>query len=185
MRKARHGWASPQGPWPSTPFATTGLAVVLGLMAAAGLWLHVSQTPLGQERAPTLAVNPSVQVAPPGNGSPADERFRQGVLGTWQDFYHGKRTLAIRPDGTATMLVELSGWKARLFTPRLRLEMVWAVEDGKLKRRTVGGEPADKVEYVNRRAGDRCAETILQLTADRMLLLDQNGQQQYDWRRVR
>jgi hypothetical protein len=38
--------------------------------------------------------------------------LRQLVLGTWQDDYQGKRTLTVRPDGTATMLVEFDGWKA-------------------------------------------------------------------------
>lgn len=123
--------------------------------------------------------------AAPSLSIPTDRELREEIVGVWQDFYQGKRTMTLRADGSATMLVELSGWKARMFTRLLRLEMTWQIEGGKLHRRTVGGEPADKVEFVNRRVGDRCAEPILQLTEDRLVLLDQDGKQQYDWRRVK
>jgi len=107
------------------------------------------------------------------------------AVGTWQDFYEGKRTLTLRPDGTATMVVELTGLKARLFTRRLELDIVWSIEDGKMRRRTVGGRPADKVAFVNKMAGVAVAEQILELTADRMILLDQNETRRYSWQRVR
>ena len=114
-----------------------------------------------------------------------DENYQRLAVGTWQDFYHGKRTLTLRPDGTATMVVEFSGLKARLFTRRLQLQIVWSIKDGKMHRRTVGGTPADKVEFVNRRAGVQVAEPVVELSDGRMVLLDQNGSQQYRWRRVR
>jgi hypothetical protein len=114
-----------------------------------------------------------------------DENYQRLAVGTWQDFYHGKRTLTLRPDGTATMVVEFTGLKARLFTRRLTLQIVWSIQDGKMHRRTVGGTPADKVEFVNRRAGVQVAEPIVELTQEEMVLLDQNGSQQYRWHRVR
>jgi hypothetical protein len=113
-----------------------------------------------------------------------DENYRRLAAGTWQDFYHGKRTLTLKPDGTATMVVEFSGLKARLFTRRLTLQIVWSIEDGRMHRRTVGGSPADKVEFVNRRAGVQVAEPIVELTDEQMVLLDQDGSRQYRWRRV-
>jgi hypothetical protein len=33
--------------------------------------------------------------------------------------------------------------------------------------------------------GDRVDEPILELTQDRLLLLDENGKRKYDWQRVR
>lgn len=114
-----------------------------------------------------------------------DDNYQRLAVGTWQDFYHGKRTLTLRPDGTATMVVEFSGLKARLFTRRLELQIVWSIKDGKMHRRTVGGSPADKVEFVNRRAGVQVAEPIVELTDEHMVLVDQNGSPQYRWRRVR
>ncbi len=106
------------------------------------------------------------------------------VLGTWQDEYKGKRTMTIREDGTATMVVELEGITAALYASRLRFEMVWSIEAGRLKKRTVGGEPAGKVRLILKTMGDRVDEPILELTDQRLLLLDADGETQYDWRRV-
>lgn len=127
---------------------------------------------------------------PGSSGRPAapkpnpDERLRRLAVGTWRDFYQGKRTLTLHPDGTATMVVELTGYKARLFTPRLELDIAWSIEDGKMHRRTVGGRPANRVAFVNKRAGVAVAEQILALAEDRMILLDRNGSRKYTWRRV-
>ena len=115
----------------------------------------------------------------------SDDEVRRTVLGVWEDDYEGSRTLIVRPDGTATMVVEFDGWKARLFTPRLQIETTWTIERGQFNRQTVGGEPADKVEFVKNRVGDRASDRIVQVTADRMLLIDQDGETRYDWRRVR
>jgi hypothetical protein len=93
--------------------------------------------------------------------------------------------MTVRPDGTATMIVQLRGWKAALYATRLRFEMTWSIEQGRLKKHTTGGEPPGKVKTILRMMGDRVDERILELTADRLLLLDQDGKRQYDWRRVK
>jgi hypothetical protein len=113
-----------------------------------------------------------------------DERFRRLVVGTWQDDYQGKRTMTLREDGTGTMVVELEGVKAILFAPRLQFEMDWSVERGRLKKRTLRGEPAAQVQLILKTMGDRVDEPILELTEGRLLLLDKDGQTKYDWRRV-
>lgn len=162
-----------------------GCLLLLGL--AGYLATRPSSSPPPLPAAVPTAAEPAAHLgltAPPAVADPNRE-FRRLVIGTWQDFHHGKRTLIVRPDGTATMIVELSGWKARLFTPRLQLEIVWSVQDGKMHRRTVGGTPADKVEFVNRRAGVAVAEPIVELTPNRMVLRDQSGSQDYHWQRVR
>lgn len=113
-----------------------------------------------------------------------DARLRKLVVGTWADEYKGRRTMTIRPDGTATMIVELDGLKAMMFASRLRFDMVWSVEAGRLKKRTVGGEPPGRVRLILATMGDRVDEPILELTDRRLLLLDGDGQTKYDWRRV-
>ena len=114
-----------------------------------------------------------------------DERFRRLVVGTWEDNHEGKRTMTLKEDGTGTMLVELSGLKATLFADRLRFDMNWAVENGRVKEQTIGGEPARTVQAILKLMGDRVDELILELTQDRLLLLDKDGKTKYDWRRVR
>lgn len=120
-----------------------------------------------------------------GNAHQSADGMQKLVVGVWADDYQGKRTLTVRPDGTATMLVEFDGWKARMFTPRLRIETTWTIDEGRFNRQTVGGEPADKVEFVKRRVGDRASDKIVKVTADRMVLIDQDGETRYNWRRVR
>lgn len=112
-----------------------------------------------------------------------DERLRQLVVGTWHDDYQGRRTMTLRADGTGTMVVELTGVQAALFAPRLQFEMEWSIEDGRLKKQTLRGEPATQVQLILATMGDRVDEPILELTADRLLLLDKDGQTRYDWRR--
>ena len=114
-----------------------------------------------------------------------DQQFRRLAVGTWQDDYQGKRTMTLKDDGTGTMVVELDGLKAKLFAQRLEFEMVWSVDKGRLKKRTLKGEPAVTVELILKTMGDRVDEPILELTKDRLLLLDKDGKTKYDWRRVR
>jgi hypothetical protein len=130
---------------------------------------------------PAACWAPLVWAAPKADG---DQEFRQRIIGEWEDDYQGRRTMIVREDGTATMIVELSGWKAAVYARRLQFEMVWAIDNGRLKKRTTGGEPAGKVRTILKMMGDRVDEQILELSRERLLLLDQNGKRQYDWRRV-
>ncbi len=106
------------------------------------------------------------------------------VVGTWTDNYQGKRTMTLNEDGTGTMIVELSGMKARLFASELLFEMEWSVENGRLKKRTLRGEPAGRVALILKTMGDRVDEPILELTERQLVLLDKDGQTRYTWTRV-
>jgi hypothetical protein len=119
----------------------------------------------------------------PSAADARDAQLRRAAIGIWQDDYQGRRTKTLREDGTGTMLVELEGLRARLFAQRLVFEMVWSIEQGRLKKRTVKGEPAVQVQMILRSMGDRVDEQILELTDDRLLLLDKDGKTKYDWRR--
>lgn len=112
-----------------------------------------------------------------------EEKTRRLLLGVWHDNYKAKRTMTLNEDGTGTMLVELSGLQAVLFARELRFDMEWSLEDNVLKKRTVGGEPAGKVKAILSTMGDSAADVILELTEDRLLLLDKDGATRYDWRR--
>ena len=166
--------------------------VLAGLLtaAAAGLatwWYWPLDPPPEDWLAPTPSSGPTSRPTSGPTSGPAlsgDASFRQRVLGTWGDEYKGKRTMTIRPDGTATMVVELDGLKAMMFASRLQFEMVWSIENGRLKKRTVSGEPAAKVRLILKTMGDRVDEPILELTEERLLLLDADGETKYDWRRV-
>jgi hypothetical protein len=113
-----------------------------------------------------------------------DTQYRTLALGTWQDEYKGKRTMHLHEDGTGTMVVELSGLTAKLFASRLEFDMVWSIEDGRMKKQTVGGRPEVKVKAILAMMGDRVDEPILELSEERLLLLDGDGKTRYDWRRA-
>ena len=156
-----------------------GSAVALGiLLALAGWGLHIKM-----KRDPVILASIPLEKQDDSSEDP-QARLRRLVAGTWQDDYQGKRTMTLQPDGTGTMVVELNGFNAFLMGSRLRFDMTWSVEEGRLKKHTVGGEPAQKVQTILKMMGDRVDEPILELTEDRLRLLDGDGKTKYDWRRV-
>jgi hypothetical protein len=92
--------------------------------------------------------------------------------------------MTLHEDGSGIMIVELSGLQASLFARRLEFNMEWSVEDGRLKKRTIDGQPAGRVNMILKMMGDRVDEPILELTEERLLLLDKDGETRYDWRRT-
>jgi len=113
-----------------------------------------------------------------------DESRRRLLPGVWQDEYQGKRTMTLNEDGTGTMLVELTGVQASLFASRLRFDMEWSVVGDKLIKTTTGGEPAKTVNLILKMMGDSAEDTILEISDERLRLLDKDGKTEYDWKRV-
>ena len=147
--------------------------VVCGLLlalAGVGLyrWRYVTPAP-GQAEAPS---------SDPGR----DGHLRTLALGTWEDDYRGKRIMTLRDDGTGVMVVEPSGIGAA-FASKLTFQMEWSVRNGRMQKRTTGGEPAGRVKLILNMMGDRVDEPILELTQDRLVLLDKDGKTKYNWRR--
>lgn len=168
------------------------LLCIAAAVAAWLVWRHYSTWEINANgHRPPDGDSPTVEAAI-SDGEPSlrsaasnDDRFRKLVLGTWQDDYQGKRTLTLREDGTGTMVVELSGLKATLVGPRLAFNMEWSIAGGRLKKHSLGGEPAAQVNMILKTMGDTVDEQILELTEDRLLLLDRDGKTKYDWRRLR
>ena len=92
--------------------------------------------------------------------------------------------MTLNADGSGTMLVELSGLNA-LFGSKLRFDMQWSLDGKKLTKKTVSGEPVGKVNAILKLYGDTAVDSILELTDDQLLLLDQDGATKYDWRRAK
>ena len=141
-----------------------------------------SKAPLTASTVPVAA--DTAAPTPDARPESEDARYRRLAVGTWQDEYKGKRTMHLLPDETGTMIVELSGLTARLFASRLEFDMVWSIQDGRMKKQTVGGRPEGKVKAILSMMGDRVDEPILELSQERLLLLDADGKTRYDWRRV-
>ena len=56
--------------------------------------------------------------------------------------------MTLNDDGTGTMIVELSGWRAALSAPRLKFNMKWSGKDGHLKKQTISGKPETQVKMI-------------------------------------
>ena len=112
-----------------------------------------------------------------------DEQYRELVVGIWQDDFKGCRTLTVRADGTATMVVEPDGVNA-IFAARLTFEEEWTIEGGQFRQKAIGGRPETRVSLILKTMGTESEQKILELTKDRLLLLDADGKTQYDWRRM-
>ena len=113
-----------------------------------------------------------------------DARYHQGMVGVWEDDYEGHRVMTLNEDGTGSMIVELSGWKAALFASRLEFNMRWSVDEGRLKKQTIDGKPERAVNAILKMMGDSVDEQILELTGERLVLLDGDGVTKYTWRRA-
>ncbi len=140
----------------------------------------VAQQPDG---AATKQAATSTEQPPEDASAERDAQLRRLVVGTWEDDYKGHRTMTLNPDGTGIMIVELSGMQATLFASRLEFNMRWSLEDGRLKKKTIGGTPPNRVQLILKTMGDQVDEPILELTESRLLLLDKDGETRYDWRR--
>jgi hypothetical protein len=151
---------------------TTVAVILFGSLAGLVLWNKSASEKFAQQMAQSQPSNP-------------DSTQRRLVLGTWQDEYQGKRTMILNEDGTGTMVVELSGWRAAMSASKLTFNMKWSVENGHLKKQTISGEPKAQVEMILSMMGDHVDEVILELTDDRLLLLDKDGKTKYDWKRVK
>src|SRR5258708_1686172 len=108
----------------------------------------------------------------PSGADDSNSRCRAKVLGKWEDDYQGKRHLTVNDDGTGTMVVDLDGIGKKLFAARLSFDMEWSVADGHVVMKTLGGEPQSKVQLVLKLYGNEADYKILELTDERMLLMD-------------
>lgn len=130
---------------------------------------------------------PSKQNDPVRESEPpaySDVLARKLVVGEWQDAYKGKRMLTINQDGTAQMIVEPDGLGA-LYAPRLVFQEEWVVENGYLTLNAIGGKPKAQVNFILKTMGTQSTHKILELTENKMLLLDGNGETTYSWQRVK
>ena len=109
---------------------------------------------------------------------------RDQLIGTWRDYYRGRRTMTLRPDGKGTMLVELSGPAKILFAAQLRFDLAWELEGDQLTLRMLGGEPANKVAIVTKNFGDHTVQQVIDVTAGELVVEDLDDGDQYQWTRL-
>lgn len=175
---------APAGPSPR------GIAcsLLLGLAAWSGLRDGLPETPPAHDRATVFQSLDRQQAAHltslTGEGThTAETPLATRVLGEWRDHYRGERTLILRSDGTATMIVVLAGFAKKLFAERLTFDIEWSLDGGEISLKTMSGQPASKFEMIRKLYGDQATYKVLSVDGEQMRLLDGDGKTEYDWRR--
>jgi len=115
---------------------------------------------------------------------PKTARLSKLIVGDWQQEFYGKRTLTVKPDGTATMTILPSGVFAFGFGPKIDLTMFWSVKDGHLDYGVNGGTPDDKVKLAAKTWGDHWVESIVTLDESKLDLLSEDGSSHSIWERA-
>jgi len=163
-----------------------GFLTLVLLSGGMAYWRLTAEPPALMDDTAVVAIPATSPKSDPKKES-EEEKERRKLLGVWHDDSQDNRkmTMTLIKDGTGTMLVELSGWQAALYASKLRFDMKWSLNGKKLFMKTMGGEPADKVNLVLNMAGNTGEDTILELTDDRLLLLNKDGKTKYNWRRAK
>ncbi len=156
------------------------LFVALAALAVIGLliWNRPRPQSVGNQNHPVAS---NGQVEPTET---RDQQLARQVVGVWFEDDRGKKTMTLCEDGTGTMIVELTGITAATYADRLQFNMLWRVEDERLLKTSVGGEPEKKVQLILKLMGNQVSEPILEVDADHLLLLDENGTKEHDWKSV-
>lgn len=106
------------------------------------------------------------------------------LTGTWRQEFFGERLLTINDDGTGRMLILPNSFWSSFFGDRIELRMYWTLEKDRIDYGYSGGTPAEKVESARKSWGDHWNEQIVELTEDRLVLLNADGKTRSAWQRV-
>ncbi len=114
------------------------------------------------------------------------EQVRQLVTGFWKSNYYGTRHLIIREDGTATIYYEPNMLAQLVMGGRLRIHYNWEYdpENTRVLFTATEGYPQKSYEYVLEKWGADQQQTVLEATAQRLLLLDGDNTTKHDWKRI-
>jgi hypothetical protein len=178
----------------------------LGILLAAGMILSscaerpASPTSSGPKRTKPVQVTSAesslgsrfvsdhaeaVPVATQQPESDQDATYREKLVGTWKQYETGVRWLTVRPDGTATMVVD-PDWVAKaVIGSRLTVEIEWTVEEGRALFRSVSGKPETAFQAVCTLYGRDRNRPIVEMTEEKFVLLDESDGSRSEWTRIK
>ena len=163
----------------------TIMAIAVGVLADVTGSRASSVSDISTDATSTIAADePSFPITTGGTVETLTD-VEKSMLGTWEDDYKGHRTLTLNDDGTGTMVVQLDGLAATLFAAKLTFREEWTVADGKVTMKATGGEPVGKVRLVLSLHGDSSTQRIIEVTGERMILIEEPSETRFEWRRVR
>ncbi len=113
-----------------------------------------------------------------------DPTVLKKLVGEWTGYFQGKRHLKVASDGTGTMQAEPEGLAAKLLAAKLKFDIRWKLKGKLLEFETIGGEPLDKINVVVKMYGRLRRHKLIDLTANQIVLLDEDGVTKYIWKRA-
>ena len=90
------------------------------------------------------------------------------LVGSWRDSFCGQRTLTLKADGSATMLLELDFAGRLLYGKRLEFDMRWSMNKSILTFEIVTGHPVDAARSAMKVWGEKFEYRLTQLDDEQM-----------------
>ena len=147
------------------------------------------------------APNPPAGVAKDANGvervnggqtdPPDDAELIERFAGTYARESYGHRVMVVRPDGTATMTVDVDPWYQALVGKRIVVEIAWELtagtgdEDRGVHFESVSGTPPGSFETITKLFGTEADWTIESADDEKLVLYDPEDDETVEWVRVK
>lgn len=125
---------------PKTPIEAAPASLSAARPIATKSTTHPEVLPLTPDPHPALGMSGST--TPAAQPPATDPSLAEVLIGSWQDDFYGKRIFHFRPDGTATMTIELDRVGQVLYGPKLTFFIDWTLKDDVLTMKMTGGDAA-------------------------------------------
>lgn len=113
-----------------------------------------------------------------------DAAHRDLLVGRWEQENLGKRTLDVKPDGSATMTFEPGGLLAFTLGDRLVFDAEWTLERGRLDIHVTGGTPKTKAKIALGLVGDHWNRPIEKLNQEYLAVRKEEDNSLSEWSRL-
>ena len=114
-----------------------------------------------------------------------DDQLRAMVLGRWRSEFHGTRIVDNRADGTASMDLAFDFVASLWFGDKMKLDLTWAVENGRLSYKIESGTPKPNVDRMTSTYGKEAIYYFQSIGEKRMHLVNvSDPDESYIWIRV-
>lgn len=106
------------------------------------------------------------------------------LVGQWKDSFFGTRTLVLKPDGTAKMVLDLDFTGRLLYGKRLEFDMIWSVEGAVVTIDVLSGRPEKPAKSAMSTWGDRYVYLLDCVEDHQVEMRDSDGSMSHVLRRV-
>ncbi|MEI8379873.1 MAG: hypothetical protein WCJ09_07080 [Planctomycetota bacterium] len=106
------------------------------------------------------------------------------LVGQWKDSFFGTRTLVLKPDGTAKMILDLDFTGRLLYGKRLEFDMVWSVDGAVVTIDILSGHPEKSAKSAMNTWGERYVYLLDCVEDHQVEMRDSDGSMSHVLRRV-